>query len=613
MSGDSEFADGSKFARIRTALRVVKACLCAELRLPSGQTTEGVRVINSREAVLRVKTEAAPEGVAVDNALLGRVAASVDAAVAAGVPLLALRQAPFDALRAKYGLSFVDKAFPSADAQLTLVWLGGSAPGLSALPPDEDLCANSAGVGAVQLYPLEGAGAAWPNAATALSVGEAVWSKEAKGRLELRIRLVDADAEPGPLLSRTGVDWEGPPPEDVARTHWQPEKKKKAEVAVPSATAAAAKPVKAPKAAAAGPAAPAPLKPELTLTAPAPATAPSAAAASALAGAATQEDAKADSSAKAPNGEQVVTPWEVAGGADGGIDYAKLVRDFGCSTIDASLIARVERLTGRRAHRFLRRGIFFSHRDLTELLDAYERGEPFYLYTGRGPSSEALHLGHLVPFLFTQWLQEAFNVPLVIQLTDDEKFLWKDMSLERAYHLAYENAADIIACGFAPGRTFIFSDLDYIGTMYRNVLRVQKAVTTSQARGIFGFDGEANIGKVAFPAVQAAPSFPSSFPVPLRGREDLRCLIPQAIDQDPYFRMTRDVAPRIGCKKPALIHSKFFPALQGAQTKMSASAAATTIMVTDTAKQISDKVRARNSSRGCLPQRAQLCRRGDKK
>ena len=32
--------------------------------------------------------------------------------------------------------------------------------------------------------------------------------------------------------------------------------------------------------------------------------------------------------------------------------------------------------------------------------------------------------------------------------------------------------------------------------------------------------------------------------------------------QDPYFRMTRDVAPRLGFNKPALIESKFFPALQ---------------------------------------------------
>ena len=32
--------------------------------------------------------------------------------------------------------------------------------------------------------------------------------------------------------------------------------------------------------------------------------------------------------------------------------------------------------------------------------------------------------------------------------------------------------------------------------------------------------------------------------------------------QDPYFRMARDVAPRIGYQKPALIESSFFPALQ---------------------------------------------------
>lgn len=35
-------------------------------------------------------------------------------------------------------------------------------------------------------------------------------------------------------------------------------------------------------------------------------------------------------------------------------------------------------------------------------MDQYEKGEKFYLYTGRGPSSEALHLGHLIPFMFTK-------------------------------------------------------------------------------------------------------------------------------------------------------------------------------------------------------------------
>lgn len=55
-----------------------------------------------------------------------------------------------------------------------------------------------------------------------------------------------------------------------------------------------------------------------------------------------------------------------------------------------------------------------------------------------------------------------FDVPLVIQLTDDEKFLWKDLKAEEANKLAYENAKDIIALGFDVNKTFIFSDMNYI-------------------------------------------------------------------------------------------------------------------------------------------------------
>jgi tryptophanyl-tRNA synthetase len=51
---------------------------------------------------------------------------------------------------------------------------------------------------------------------------------------------------------------------------------------------------------------------------------------------------------------------------------------------------------------------------------------------------------------------------LVIQLTDDEKFLWKDITVEEANKYSYENAKDIIACGFDMSKTFIFSDFDYM-------------------------------------------------------------------------------------------------------------------------------------------------------
>ncbi|XP_037359801.1 tryptophan--tRNA ligase, cytoplasmic [Talpa occidentalis] len=292
--------------------------------------------------------------------------------------------------------------------------------------------------------------------------------------------------------------------------------------------------------------------------------------------------------------EDFVDPWTVQTSSAKGVDYDKLIVRFGSSKIDKELINRIESAIGQRPHRFLRRGIFFSHRDMNQVLDAYENKKPFYLYTGRGPSSEAMHVGHLIPFIFTKWLQDVFNVPLVIQMTDDEKYLWKDgLTLDDTHSYAIENAKDIIACGFDIKKTFIFSDLDYMGSssdFYRNVVKIQKHVTFNQVKGIFGFTDSDSIGKISFPAIQAAPSFSNSFPQIFQGRTDIQCLIPCAIDQDPYFRMTRDVAPRIGYPKPALLHSTFFPALQGAQTKMSASDPNSSIFLTDTAKQIKTKV-----------------------
>ena len=319
-----------------------------------------------------------------------------------------------------------------------------------------------------------------------------------------------------------------------------------------------------------------------------------------------EEQAQAVVVAEEADQDMVVTAYDVKGK----IDYDKLVQQFGSQLIQPTLMQKLEALTvgqGRvpALHRFLRRNIFFSHRDLDTLLNCVEKGTPMYLYTGRGPSSAAMHLGHLIPFLFTQWLQKALGCPLVIQMTDDEKFLFKGNydefegdNLNHFAQLTMENAKDIIACEFDFDKTFLFSDLDYVGSMYPNIVRIWKAVTTNTVNGIFGFDGSSNIGKIAFPAIQAAPSFANSFPKVLEAdrNTDQLCLIPCAIDQDPYFRMTRDVAHKLVHKKhplggkPSLIHSKFFPPLQGATGKMSSSDENSAIFLTDTPQQIHDKI-----------------------
>src|SRR3989338_11378968 len=95
----------------------------------------------------------------------------------------------------------------------------------------------------------------------------------------------------------------------------------------------------------------------------------------------------------------IVTPWEV----HGDVDYDRLICTFGTEKIDKRLLDRIKKNTGD-LHYFLRRGIFFSHRDMHWLLDHYEKESTFFLYTGRGPSGNT-HFGHLIPWIFTKWLQ----------------------------------------------------------------------------------------------------------------------------------------------------------------------------------------------------------------
>lgn len=133
-----------------------------------------------------------------------------------------------------------------------------------------------------------------------------------------------------------------------------------------------------------------------------------------------------------------------------------------------------------------------------------------------------------------------------------------------------ENIKDILAVGFDPTKTFIFLNTQYIGHMYHNVCLFQRHINLTTCKAIFGLDFGWNSGMAAFPAIQAAPCISNSFRH-IFGERMLACLIPQGIDQDPYFRMARDVCARAGLPKPACIHSKFIPSLQGFGSKMSSS------------------------------------------
>ncbi|MFH7903179.1 MAG: tryptophan--tRNA ligase [Candidatus Aenigmatarchaeota archaeon] len=273
-----------------------------------------------------------------------------------------------------------------------------------------------------------------------------------------------------------------------------------------------------------------------------------------------------------------VTPWEVNIKSEE--DYERLLKEFGVSKIDESIIKNLEKIAGN-VHILIKRKFFYAHRDFDKLLNSYLKGEKFFLYTGRAPSKSKMHIGHLIPFILTKWFQEKFNANVYIQLPDEEKYWAKKAdNYEEIYNYAIEDAKTIAALGFDPDRTFIFINSVYIKHLYKPAIYIAKEISLNEAKKVFGFSDSASVGLPFYIALQIAPTFfEKNIP-----------LIPCGIDQDPYFRLQRDIAEKFNRKKAVTILSKFVWGLQGPYTKMSASNPKSAIFIDDDFETIKQKI-----------------------
>ena len=249
--------------------------------------------------------------------------------------------------------------------------------------------------------------------------------------------------------------------------------------------------------------------------------------------------------------EAKVTPYEVEGSLEEE-DYNRLMKEFGLNPLNQQIIERIKKHS-KEIHFMLRRGVFFAHRDLSWLLDEYEKGNKFFLYTGRGVSGKT-HIGHLVPWIFTKWLQDKFGVELWFQFPDDEKFMFKqDLSYEEVQKYTYENMLDVIALGFDPKKTHFLIDTKHAGILYPEAIKIAKKINFSTVKAVFGFTNETNIGSIFYTSMQTVPAFLPS----VLAKKNIPCLIPLGVDQDPHFRITRDILPKLGFYKPSIMHAKF--------------------------------------------------------
>lgn len=90
-----------------------------------------------------------------------------------------------------------------------------------------------------------------------------------------------------------------------------------------------------------------------------------------------------------------------------------------------------------------------------------------------------------------RWLQDVFDVPLVIMMTDDEKYMFSKKPATIADMRGYVrgNARDILAVGFDVKKTFLFSDFEFMGgAFYENVVKVSRCITLNTSKAVFGFN-----------------------------------------------------------------------------------------------------------------------------
>ncbi len=233
----------------------------------------------------------------------------------------------------------------------------------------------------------------------------------------------------------------------------------------------------------------------------------------------------------------------------------KIIEEFGATPIDEELYKRFERV-----HRTFRRRFWVSHRDLDVILDEKD----FWVVSGRGPS-EKIHFAHLIIFDTVRAIQEKFDVNVFIPVSDDEKFLFGKTSFEDARKYAIENLKDILALGFDKEKTYILIDTYHMHPdFYKFTIRISEKITGSMVKDVFGINDSNNIGEFFYPAIQVCHIL---YPTLLTGK---RVLVPIGLDQDPFIRLSRDIAPKVGLKKPSTVHLGFIRGLRG-EEKMSAS------------------------------------------
>ncbi|MCK4669566.1 MAG: tryptophan--tRNA ligase [Nanoarchaeota archaeon] len=264
----------------------------------------------------------------------------------------------------------------------------------------------------------------------------------------------------------------------------------------------------------------------------------------------------------------------------------KLVKEFG-----AGLIEDLGKEDLPNFHIF-QKGLFYSHRDFDQYMKAIKRREKVAIASGVNASGK-LHIGHKIVFDTILFFQKEYQVPCFIPISDDESYVTgrvKDQ--EEGLMNSKILAKELLAYGFDPTLTFFIIDQIYTN-IYNFAIRLSRGTTLSALRSSYGYNMEDNCGVYFYPAVQSAHIL---MPQLEEHGKHAHVLVPIGPDEDAHIRIGRDLAPKFGLVKPAVLHAYFIPGLKGG--KMSTTDPNSAIFLEDDPKTAQAKImRAKTGGR----------------
>ncbi len=212
--------------------------------------------------------------------------------------------------------------------------------------------------------------------------------------------------------------------------------------------------------------------------------------------------------------------------------------------------------------RFFSNGLLTSHRNFDKFYARLRSKKKSAIVSGLNPSGR-FHLGHICILDTNLFFQKRHNLEIFTPISDDESYVaGKIPDQKTGLANSLEIAREYLAYGFDPRKTHIIIDQIYTN-IYNLAIKLSRSINITEIRSIFDYKNSDSVGLNFYTSVQAAHVlFPET-----KGMRNV--LVPIGPDEDTHLRICRGIAGDYGYEKPAVLHCRILPGIDG--RKMSKS------------------------------------------